>query len=178
MSDVAKYIGKLGSAFFSDIGKRMQGKQPGKISEIKMSKTISDPAESVKDEVSEEENNKGLSDENLKKIYGDNLSDRLVEDFAKIRAIDFKYTPEAQKEYSEGELSVDDNNHTGVTAQNLEEVESTAGAVSTNMNGDKEVDTNHLTFANTATIGELSRRVLALEEVVKELSEKLKEKEL
>lgn len=177
MSDVAKYIGKLGSAFFSDIGKRMQGKQPEKISEIKMSKTISDPAESVKDEVSEEEN-KGLSDENLKKIYGDNLSDRLVEDFAKIRAIDFKYTPEAQKEYSEGELSVDDNNHTGVTAQNLEEVESTAGAVSTNMNGDKEVDTNHLTFANTATIGELSRRVLALEEVVKELSEKLKEKEL
>ena len=176
MSDVAKYIGKLGSAFFSDIGKRMQGKQPGKISEIKMSKTISEPAESVKDEV-EEENNKGLSDENLKKIYGDNLSDRLVEDFAKIRAIDFKYTPEAQKEYKD-ELSVDDNNHTGVTAQNLEEVESTAGAVSTNMNGDKEVDTNHLTFANTATIGELSRRVLALEEVVKELSEKLKEKEL
>lgn len=176
MSDVAKYIGKLGSAFFSDIGKRMQGKQPGKISEIKMSKTISDPAESVKDEV--EEGNKGLSDEDLKKIYGDNLSDRLVEDFAKIRAIDFKYTPEAQKEYSDGELSVDDNNHTGVTAQNLEEVESTAGAVSTNMNGDKEVDTNHLTFANTATIGELSRRVLALEEVVKELSEKLKEKEL
>ena len=53
MSDVAKYIGKLGSAFFSDIGKRMQGKQPGKISEIKMSKTISDPAESVKDEVEE-----------------------------------------------------------------------------------------------------------------------------
>ena len=176
MSDVAKYIGKLGSAFFSDIGKRMQGKQPGKISEIKMSKTISEPAESVKDEV--EEGNKGLSDEDLKKIYGDNLSDRLVEDFAKIRAIDFKYTPEAQKEYSDGELSVDDNNHTGVTAQNLEEVESTAGAVSTNMNGDKEVDTNHLTFANTATIGELSRRVLALEEVVKELSEKLKEKEL
>ena len=175
MSDVAKYIGKLGSAFFSDIGKRMQGKQPGKISEIKMSKTISEPAESVKDEV--EEGNKGLSDENLKKIYGDNLSDRLVEDFAKIRAIDFKYTPEAQKEYKD-ELSVDDNNHTGVTAQNLEEVESTAGAVSTNMNGDKEVDTNHLTFANTATIGELSRRVLALEEVVKELSEKLKEKEL
>ena len=176
MSDVAKYIGKLGSAFFSDIGKRMQGKQPGKISEIKMSKTISEPAESVKDEV-EEENNKGLSDENLKKIYGDNLSDRLVEDFAEIRAIDFKYTPEAQKEYKD-ELSVDDNNHTGVTAQNLEEVESTAGTVSTNMNGDKEVDTNHLTFANTATIGELSRRVLALEEVVKELSEKLKEKEL
>jgi len=176
MSDVAKYIGKLGSAFFSDIGKRMQGKQPGKISEIKMSKTISEPAESVKDEVEEE--NKGLSDENLKKIYGDNLSDRLVEDFAKIRAIDFKYTPEAQKEYSAGELSVDDNEHTGVTAQNLEEVESTAGAVSTNMNGDKEVDTNHLTFANTATIGELSRRVLALEKVVKELSEKLKEKEL
>lgn len=176
MSDVAKYIGKLGSAFFSDIGKRMQGKKPGKISEIKMSKTISEPAESVKDEV--EEGNKGLSDEDLKKIYGDNLSDRLVEDFAKIRAIDFKYTPEAQKEYSAGELSVDDNEHTGVTAQNLEEVESTSGAVSTNMNGDKEVDTNHLTFANTATIGELSRRVLALEEVVKELSEKLKEKEL
>ena len=177
MSDIAKYIGKLGSAFFSDIGKRMQGKQPGKVAEIKMNKTISTPAESVKDEV-EEENKKGLSDENLKKIYGDNLSDRLVEDFAKIRAIDFKYTPEAQKEYSAGELSVDDNNHTGVTAQNLEEVESTSGAVSTNMNGDKEVDTNHLTFANTATIGELSRRVLALEEVVKELSEKLKEKEL
>ena len=176
MSDIAKYIGKLGSAFFSDIGKRMQGKQPGKVAEIKMNKTISTPAESVKDEV-EEENNKGLSDENLKKIYGDNLSDRLVEDFAKIRAIDFKYTPEAQKEYK-GELSVDDNNHTGVTAQNLEEVESTSGAVSTNMNGDKEVDTKHLTFANTATIGELSRRVLALEEVVKELSEKLKEKEL
>lgn len=175
VSEIAKYIGKIGSSFSSNLGKRMLGKTPGKVEEIKMSKTVAEPAESAVGEA--DTSTDGLSDENLKTIYGDNLSDRLVEDFAKIRAIDFTYKPETVEEYKDN-FSVDDKEHTGVTAQNLEEVESTSGTVETNENGDKVVDTNHLTFANTATLGELSRRVLALETVVKELTEKNKEKEM
>ena len=114
---------------------------------------------------------KGLnlgSDARLKEIYGDSISDRIIEDFAKIAAIDFKYTPEAQSEYK-GENGVDDKEHTGVIAQELAGTESTESTVSPDENGNLAVDIRHLTMTNTAAIAELSRRVLTLETAIKEL---------
>ncbi len=108
------------------------------------------------------------SDERLKEVFGDSISDRIIEDFAKISAIDFKYKPEAQEEYK-GENGVDDKEHTGVIAQELAGTESTESTVSPDENGNLAVDTRHLTMANTAAIAELSRRVLTLETAIKEL---------
>jgi hypothetical protein len=113
-----------------------------------------------------------VSDVLLKTVYGDSLDDRIIDNFAKISAISFEYNDEAKSKYGE-EKAVDDNQHIGVIAQELEANPITEGAVKTNENGDLEVDTRHLTFADTAAIAELSRRVLALEEIVKELQNKL-----
>lgn len=112
-----------------------------------------------------------VSDVLLKTVYGDSLDDKIIDNFAKISAISFEYNDEAKSKYGQ-EKAVDDNQHIGVIAQELEANPITEGAVKTNENGDLEVDTRHLTFADTAAIGELSRRVLALEEVVKELQQK------
>lgn len=109
------------------------------------------------------------SDEELKNIYGDSLSDSILENFAKINAIDFTYKDEAKEKYSENP-NVDDAEHIGVKAQELEANPATKGTVATNENGDKMLNTDHLTAVNTAAISELSRRVLALEEVVKNMN--------
>ena len=113
----------------------------------------------------------GASDIDLKSIYGESIDDRIIENFAKISAIDFHYKPSAQKEYN-GAFGVDNKEHIGIKAQELQDNEATKGTVSENENGDLIVDTRHLTFADTAAIAELSRRVLALEEIVKELQNK------
>lgn len=113
------------------------------------------------------------SDATLKEIYGDALSDRLIEDFAKISAIEFKYTPEAQKEYGK-ESGVDGKEHTGVIAQELADTESTKSAVEPDINGTLQVNTPQLTMTNTAVIAELSRRVLTLEAAVQELMSRIK----
>ena len=109
-----------------------------------------------------------VSDETLKSIYGDSIDDKIIENFAKISAIDFTYNDEAKEKYDKN-LGVDDKEHVGVVAQELAVNDATKGTVSQNENGDLEVDTRHLAFADTAAIAELSRRVLALEEAVKEL---------
>lgn len=112
-----------------------------------------------------------VSDVLLKTVYGDSLDDKIIDNFAKISAISFEYNDEAKSKYGQ-EKAVDDNQHIGVIAQELEANPITEGAVKTNENGDLEVDTRHLTFTDTAAIGELSRRVLVLEEAVKELQQK------
>ena len=112
-----------------------------------------------------------ISDINLKEVYS-GIDDRIIENFAKISAIDFKYKPDAQKEYA-GCCGVDNKEHIGVIAQELEENPATEGTVSTNEKGDKQVNTAQLTMADTAAIAELSRRVLALEEAVKNLNRRL-----
>lgn len=112
-----------------------------------------------------------MSDAVLKEIYGDSIDDKIIENFAKISAISFKYTDEAQEKYN-GDKGVDDDQHIGIIAQELQNNPATEGTVEQNENGDLEVDTQHLTFADTAAIGELARRVLALEEAVKELQSK------
>lgn len=119
----------------------------------------------------EEGSSDTLSDKDLKAIYGDNIDDKIIENFAKLSAIDFQYTPEAQTEYA-NELNVDDKEHIGVIAQELENNEVTEGAVEHNENGDLTVNADQLTMADTAAIAELSRRVLALEQAVKELANK------
>ena len=106
-----------------------------------------------------------VSDVLLKTVYGDSLDDKIIDNFAKISAISFEYNDEAKSKYGQ-EKAVDDNQHIGVIAQELEANPITEGAVKTNENGDLEVDTRHLTFVDTAAIGELSRRVLALEEAI------------
>lgn len=121
--------------------------------------------------VVEEGSSDTLSDQDLKAIYGDNIDDKIIENFAKLSAIDFQYTPEAQAEYA-NELNVDDKEHIGVIAQELENNEVTEGAVEHNENGDLTVNADQLTMADTAAIAELSRRVLALEQAVKELANK------
>lgn len=112
-----------------------------------------------------------ISDERLKEIYGDSISDRIIDDFARIAAIDFKYKPEAQKEYADNH-GVDDKEHTGVIAQELAQTKSTESTVSPDENGNLSVDTRQLTMTNTAAIAELSRRVLTLETAIKELMSK------
>ena len=106
-----------------------------------------------------------VSDVLLKTVYGDSLDDKIIDNFAKISAISFEYNDDAKSKYGQ-EKAVDDNQHIGVIAQELEANPITEGAVKTNENGDLEVDTRHLTFVDTAAIGELSRRVLALEEAI------------
>ena len=110
-----------------------------------------------------------MSDIFLKEVYKDNIDDQIIENFSKISAIDFKYKPDAQKEYA-GCCGVDNKEHIGVIAQELEANPATAGTVETNEKGDKQVNTAQLTMADTAAIAELSRRVLALEEAVKNLN--------
>ena len=112
-----------------------------------------------------------VSDVLLKTVYGDSLDDKIIDNFAKISAISFEYNDKAKSKYGQ-KKAVDDNQHIGVIAQEIEANPITEGAVKTNENGDLEVDTRHLTFADTAAIGELSRRVLALEDAVKELQQK------
>lgn len=113
-----------------------------------------------------------MSDIFLKEVYKDNIDDQIIENFSKISAIDFKYKPDAQKEYA-GCCGVDNKEHIGVIAQELEANPATAGTVETNEKGDKQVNTAQLTMADTAAIAELSRRVLALEESVKNLNRRL-----
>lgn len=135
----------------------------------------------LEDEKEEKDNNKNtvakavlggiggaMSDETLKSIYGDSIDDKIIENFAKISAIEFTYNDEAQEKYDDN-LGVDDKEHIGVIAQELAANDATKGTVTQNENGDLEVDTRHLAFADTAAIAELSRRILALEEAVKEL---------
>lgn len=159
---------------FSDlayqVGNHGMDKMKEKIN-AKMSSAMGQQAANDGGEKAGAENASAVSDVLLKTVYGDSLDDKIINNFAKISAISFEYNDEAKSKYGQ-EKAVDDNQHIGVIAQELEANPITEGAVKTNKNGDLEVDTRHLTFTDTAAIGELSRRVLALEEAVKELQQK------
>lgn len=128
----------------------------------------SSSTETVSTDIGSSGSTSAASDVDLKSIYGDSIDDKIIENFAKIKAIDFHYKPDAQEEY-QGEYGVDNQEHIGIKAQDLQDNEATKGTVSENENGDLIVDTRHLTFADTAAIGELSRRILVLENIVQEL---------
>lgn len=176
-SDLAYQVGNQGMDKMKEKIKSAMGQQAEKDGEENASAdssagdAASSGADSAQDSEAAEVASGAVSDVLLKTVYGDSLDDKIIDNFAKISAISFEYNDEAKSKYGQ-EKAVDDNQHIGVIAQELEANPITEGAVKTNENGDLEVDTRHLTFADTAAIGELSRRVLALEDAVKELQQK------
>lgn len=154
---------------YSDIGSKIGEAIKENKTEAKSTEKTAKPTEETAKSATEQL--QGASDYDLKQIYGEDVDDRIIENFAKISAIDFSYKPKAQEEYK-GDYGVDNQEHIGVIAQELQQNEATSGAVNENENGDLVVDTRHLTFADTAAIAELARRVLALETVVKGLQNK------
>ena len=119
----------------------------------------------------------GKSDENLKDLL-DVLgmdSDIALRWMSEIKPISYTYTPEAQRLYAGENKGVDDKQHFGVKAQDLEKNPMTAATVSTDEKGFKEVDTRHLAFADTAMISILSKKVQQLEAKVAYLESKMYE---
>lgn len=119
----------------------------------------------------------GKSDENLKDL-SDVLgmdSDIALRWMSEIKPISFTYTPEAQRLYAGENKGVDDKQHFGVKAQDLEKNPMTAATVSTDEKGFKEVDTRHLAFADTAMISILSKKIQQLEAKVAYLESKMYE---
>lgn len=104
---------------------------------------------------------KTTSDERLKKIFCGN--DDIVKLFGKIQSVDFKYKPEAKDALPDAEnFGVDNDEHIGVLAQDLEKNPVTSSAVK-EIDGVKTVDTKEMTMANTAVVAELCRRIENLE---------------
>ena len=169
-SDLAYQVGNQSMDKMKEKIKSAMGQQTAKDGGENAS-ADSSAGDAAQDSEAAEVASSAVSDVLLKTVYGDSLDDKIIDNFAKISAISFEYNDEAKSKYGQ-EKAVDDNQHIGVIAQELEANPITEGAVKTNENGDLEVDTRHLTFADTAAIGELSRRVLALEEAVKELQQK------
>lgn len=100
-----------------------------------------------------------ISDENLKDVQG-NVDP--IEAFSNIDAYLYKYKPEAQAMYGD-EGKVNNEENFGVMAQELAENPLTAAAVNEDENGYLEVDGSRLSTMNTAVIGELCKRIMALE---------------
>lgn len=79
-----------------------------------------------------------------------------IAEFKKIKPIKFKY----KEEYN-----IDDKEHNGVTAQDLEKSKATETAVE-EVDGIKQVDTQELTMTNTLALGEIARRIEAIEKKI------------
>ena len=139
------------------------------------------PADGEKDEEEEEDtknavdllgsqsgggmNMGSLSDERLKRIFGDN--EDAIKAFSKIDAIKFEYNDKAKKLYPEGEKNVDSDPHYGVKAQDLKSNPYTASTVQTDPNtGYLNVNTQELTMANSAVISDICKRLLAIENIL------------
>ncbi len=138
------------------------------------------PAEGEKDEEEEEDtqnavnmlgsssggmNMGSLSDERLKRIFGDN--EDAIKAFSKIDSIKFEYNDKAKELYPEGEKNVDSDPHYGVKAQDLKNNPYTASTVQTDPNtGYLNVNTQELTMANSAVISDICKRLLAIENIL------------
>ena len=132
-------------------------------------KTTSDLAEiadNVKDEqVSDEQ----VSDEQLKNksVFNDNIIDL----FSKINAYDFAYTDKAKDLYL-GNKGVDNDEHVGVMAQELQQNPITDSTVAKDENGYLSIDTKELTMADTAVLSDVCKRLLQVEERLNKLEAK------
>lgn len=105
------------------------------------------------------------SDERLKRIFGEN--EDIIKCFGRINAIDFEYNDTAKELYGDSH-GVDDEEHIGVKAQELKSNPVTEGAVKTDEEtGFLTVDTRQLCLTNTAVLGEVCRRLDALESMIK-----------
>lgn len=132
-------------------------------------KTTSDLAEiadNVKDEqVSDEQ----ASDEQLKNksVFNDDIIDL----FSKINAYDFAYTDKAKDLYL-GNKGVDNDEHVGVMAQELQQNPITDSTVAKDENGYLSIDTKELTMADTAVLSDVCKRLLQVEERLNKLEAK------
>jgi len=104
------------------------------------------------------------SDERLKRIFGDNPD--AIQAFAKLDSIKFTYNDKAKEIHPNEENGVDNDQHYGIKAQDLEKNPYTAAVVSDDPNGYKQIDPAELTSANTAVIAEICKRLLIIEKVL------------
>lgn len=172
MQQVGSGIGNMGSI----IGGAKKNGSETEASASDTDKATTDTDKATTD-TAEKSADGGKSDENLKDL-SDVLgmdSDIALRWMSEIKPISFTYTPEAQRLYAGENKGVDDKQHFGVKAQDLEKNPMTAATVSTDEKGFKEVDTRHLTFADTAMISILSEKIQQLEAKVAYLESKMYE---
>lgn len=127
-------------------------------------KTTSDLAE-IADNVKDEQ----VSDEQLKNksVFNDDIIDL----FSKINAYDFAYTDKAKDLYL-GNKGVDNDEHVGVMAQELQQNPITDSTVEKDENGYLSIDTKELTMADTAVLSDVCKRLLQIEERLNKLEAK------
>ena len=127
-------------------------------------KTTSDLAE-IADNVKDEQ----VSDEQLKNksVFNDDIIDL----FSKINAYDFAYTDKAKDLYL-GNKGVDNDEHVGVMAQELQQNPITDSTVVKDKNGYLSIDTKELTMADTAVLSDVCKRLLQVEERLNKLEAK------
>ena len=105
-----------------------------------------------------------LADERLNHIFGDN--EDIINTFAKIDAIEFKYNDKADNVPMGEALGIDDDIHLGIKAQDLERSPITESIVTEDEQGNKMIDTRELTAANSAVISEICKRLQVIENIL------------
>ena len=127
--------------------------------------TTEEPASETVETTKTETTESTSSDERLKRIFGEN--EDIIKCFGRINAIDFEYNDKAKELYGDSH-GVDDKEHIGVRAQELKSNPLTEATVKTDEEtGFLNVDTRQLCLTNTAVLGEVCRRLDALESIIK-----------
>lgn len=156
-SDIKSAVDAIKSSKTNDNEFEIGGKTTSDLAEI---------ADNVKDEqVSDEQ----VSDEQLKNksVFNDDIIDL----FSKINAYDFAYTDKAKDLYL-GNKGVDNDEHVGVMAQELQQNPITDSTVAKDENGYLSIDTKELTAADTAVLSDVCKRLLQVEERLNKLEAK------
>lgn len=156
-SDIKSAVDAIKSSKTNDNEFEIGGKTTSDLAEI---------ADNVKDEqVSDEQ----VSDEQLKNksVFNDDIIDL----FSKINAYDFAYTDKAKDLYL-GNKGVDNDEHVGVMAQELQQNPITDSTVTKDENGYLSIDTKELTMADTAVLSDVCKRLLQVEERLNKLEAK------
>lgn len=156
-SDIKSAVDAIKSSKTNDNEFEIGGKTTSDLAEI---------ADNVKDEqVSDEQ----ISDEQLKNksVFNDDIIDL----FSKINAYDFAYTDKAKDLYL-GNKGVDNDEHVGVMAQELQQNPITDSTVAKDENGYLSIDTKELTMADTAVLSDVCKRLLQVEERLNKLEAK------
>ena len=156
-SDIKSAVDAIKSSKTNDNEFEVGGKTTSDLAEI---------ADNVKDEqVSDEQ----ASDEQLKNksVFNDDIIDL----FSKINAYDFAYTDKAKDLYL-GNKGVDNDEHVGVMAQELQQNPITDSTVTKDENGYLSIDTKELTMADTAVLSDVCKRLLQVEERLNKLEAK------
>lgn len=156
-SDIKSAVDAIKSSKTNDNEFEIGGKTTSDLAEI---------ADNVKDEqISDEQ----VSDEQLKNksVFNDDIIDL----FSKINAYDFAYTDKAKDLYL-GNKGVDNDEHVGVMAQELQQNPITDSTVAKDENGYLSIDTKELTMADTAVLSDVCKRLLQVEERLNKLEAK------